>query len=308
MKAKLMLCLSLLVLQTAEAREFRDFTNQAGKKIHGELLDLEEGKVRIRSKGKVFFIPVEKLSQKDQTWLNEWDLKRKGELDKLYYKDVLFEDDFSGEGFGEKWKHYKSESLLQEGVMVGKTVDIEVHPGCDSVRVEGRRDMEVRVKFKFASDEAKNLNVWFDDYSYKGSQAGHIVSVSVRPKGISIRDAKTGSDKWEIYNQRKTPEGLDDATKELLKTKSKVLPIDIEESKGEWHELLIRTKADKLLVKIDGEDVGEFQSEGVAHMTKSQVSLTTTVNDVHYDDFSIHAASNEGLEEVTTETKKEEEE
>lgn len=296
MKGYLVVLMMVLALQVAGAREFRDFTNQAGKKIHGELLDLEDGKVRIRAKGKVFFVPLEQLSQEDQTWLNEWDLKRKGELDKLYYKEVLFEDDFSGEGFGELWKHYKSESLLQDGTMVGKTIDIDVHPGCDSVRVEGRRDMEVQVKFKFASDEAKSFNVWFDDYNYKGSQAGHIVSVSVRPKGVSIRDAKTGSDKWEIYNQRKTPEGLDDATKELLKTKSTVLPIDIEDSKEEWHELLIRTKADNLLVKIDGKEVGQFQSEGVAHMTKSQVSLTTTVNDVHYDDFSIRAASNEGLE------------
>lgn len=303
MKVKLLILLSALALQVASAREFRDFTNLEGKKIHGELLDLSEGKVRIRTKGKVFFIPVDQLSEADQTWLNEWDLKRKGEEDKLYYKELVFEDDFSAEGFGELWKHYKSESLLEDGVMVGKTVDIKVHPGCDSVRFEGRRDMEVSVKFKFAGPEAKSFNVWFDDYQYKGSQAGHIVSVSVSPKRVSIRDAKTGSDKWEIYNKRKSPEGLDEATKELLKTKSAVLPIDFEKNKDEWHELLIRTKADKLIVKIDGEEVGGFQSEGVAHMTKSLVSLTTTINDVHYDDLVIRAAPNEGLEEETAEEK-----
>lgn len=303
MKANLFLLITVMALQLAGAREFRDFTNLSGKKIHGELLDVADGKVRIRAKGKVFFVSLDQLSEADQTWLNEWDLKRKGEEDQLYYKEAVFSDDFSGESFGELWRHYKSESVVKDGVMIGKTVDINVHAGCDSVRFEGRRDMEVSVKFNFVGEEAERFNVWFDDKDYKGSHAGHITSISISPTSLQIADAKTGNFNNEIYEKRKSAEGLDEATKEMLKSKTARFPLELK--REEWHELLIRTKEDKVVVKIDGKEVGEFQSEGVAHVTKSLVSLTTNVNDVHYDDLVIKAASNEGLESVS---EKEEEE
>ena len=59
----------------------------------------------------------------------------------------------------------------------------------------------------------------------------------------------------------------------------------------DWHTLVIRTKADAIEVNIDGKAVGAFKSEGVAHETKTLVSLTTNQVDVHYDDFSIKAAA-----------------
>ena len=66
-----------------------------GKKIKAELLDLDEGKLKIRANGQVFEVPVDKLSEADQTFLVEWDAVRKGEGEKLYYKELVFEDDFS---------------------------------------------------------------------------------------------------------------------------------------------------------------------------------------------------------------------
>lgn len=305
MKAKLFVLITVMALQVAGAREFRDFTNQAGKKIHGELLDLVEGKVKIRAKGKVFEVPLDQLSEADQTWLNEWDLKRKGEEDQLYYKEEVFKDDFSSEGFGEAWRHYKSESVIQDGVLIGKTIDIDDHAGVDSIRFEGRRDMQVSLKFKFAGEEANRFNVWFDDKDFKGSHAGHIASISISPTGGSIADAKTGNMENGIYEMKKSAEGLDESTKKLLESKTSRFELDMEKDKGEWHDLLIRTKGDKVVVKVDGEEVGELQSEGVAHMTKSVVSLTTNANDVHYDDFEVKAASNEGLEEENVEEEEE---
>ncbi len=43
----------------------------------------------------------------------------------------------------------------------------------------------------------------------------------------------------------------------------------------------------RLSVSIDGKPVGTFKSAGIAHDTKSLVSLTTNRVDVNYDDFSI---------------------
>ena len=59
---------------------------------------------------------------------------------------------------------------------------------------------------------------------------------------------------------------------------------------GEYFDL------DSVNLKIDGKEVGELESEGVAHATKSVVSLTTNINDVHYDDLVVKAAPNSSIE------------
>ena len=81
--------------------------------------------------------------------------------------------------------------------------------------------------------------------------------------------------------------GLSAEDKELLKSKTKNLPVTL--SLQDWHTLVIRTKADEIEVNVDGKAVGSFKSEGVGHETKTLVSLTTNRVDVNYDDFSIKA-------------------
>ena len=78
--------------------------------------------------------------------------------------------------------------------------------------------------------------------------------------------------------------------------------LELEKDKEEWHELLIRTKGNKAIVKIDGEEVGELESEGIGHTTKSVVSLTTNEDDVHYDDFVVKAAPDSVIQEAETKT------
>ncbi len=292
MRMKTILCvtIALAIAGAAQARDFRDFTNKSGATINAELLDMQDGMVKIRTKGNVFEVPVDTLSDEDQTWLNEWDLKRKGNEESLYYSETIFEDDFSKDEFGEKWFHYKSESVISDGVLIGKTIDINDHAGVDAIRFEGRQDMEVSVKFKFAGAEAERFNVWFDDKDFKGAHAGHVCSITITPTGGSIADAKTGNMENSIYEMKKSAAGLDEDTKKLLETKTAQLELDIEKDKNEWHELVIRTKGATATVLVDGDEIGELESEGIAHETKSQVSLTTNINDVHYDDFVVRAA------------------
>lgn len=270
------------------AGEYREFTNKEGVKINAEVMNLSDGVVSIRRGGTDFEVPVENLSTEDQAWLKEWDMKRQGLEDEIPYTELVFEDDFSGEGFGEKWGHYKSESVIQEGVLIGKTIDINDHAGVEATRFEGRKNLMVGVKFKFAGPEAERFNVWFDDKDYKGSHAGHISNVTVSPTSVAITDAKTGNMENAIYERKKSPEGLDAETTEMLKTKSASFPVELD--REEWHDLRIFTTGDTIRVKIDGDDVGSFASEGNAHETKSVVSFTTYVNDVHYDDVIIRAA------------------
>lgn len=206
-----------------------------------------------------------------------------------YYTRTIFTDDFSSNAFGPRWGHYKSGSVVKDGILVGITPEGSDHSAVDNIRFPGERDLEVSVKFRFVSEKAKSFNVWFDDKDFKGSHAGHICNVNVSPTAVTIGDAKTGNFRNDIYEKKKaTPSTLTAEDKALLATKNTKLPVQL--ALQEWHTLVIRTKADALEVTLDGKVAGGFKSEGIAHDHKTLVSLTTNPVDVHYDDFSLKAA------------------
>jgi len=202
------------------------------------------------------------------------------------YSRTIFSDDFSGNGFGPRWGHYKSSSVVKDGILVGITAETSDHSAVDSIRFPGERDLEVSVKFRYVSDKAKGFNVWFDDKDYKGSHAGHICQCTVSPAGVTLSDAKTGNfDLTGGLYDRSKENKLTPEEKEKLKTKRTTLPAKI--TLQDWHTLVVHTKGDEITAVIDGKPVGSFKSEGIAHDTKSLVSLTTNRVDVQYDDFSI---------------------
>ena len=93
----LFLACFVLTLQLSFAREVRTFTNQDGKSIEAEVLDLRDGKIRIMANRKTFEVPVETLSAEDQEWIKEWDAKRLGgteKKDESAYTELIFADDF----------------------------------------------------------------------------------------------------------------------------------------------------------------------------------------------------------------------
>ena len=132
--------------------------------------------------------------------------------------------------------------------------------------------------------------MWFDANNLKTVHAGHVCNVAVSPTSSVITDAKTGNMENSIYEKKKLPEGLDEETKALLAAKTKRFEVDLERKKGEWHNLLVRTKGGTLTVYIDDDEMGNFASEEITHETKASFSVTTYVNNVHYDDYSIRVA------------------
>ncbi len=202
------------------------------------------------------------------------------------YPRTIFADDFSSNAFGPRWGHYKSGSVVKDGILVGITPEGSDHSAVDNIKFDGERDLQVSVKFRFVSDQAKSFNVWFDDKNYKGSHAGHICQASISPKGVNLSDAKTGGFNLEggLYDRKKANQ-LTAEDKAMLSTKAKTFPVSL--SLQEWHTLVVQTKGDELSVSIDGKPVGSFKSAGITHDTKSLVSLTTNAVDVHYDDFSV---------------------
>jgi len=205
------------------------------------------------------------------------------------YGRVIFSDDFSAAGFGPRWGHYKSSSEVRDGVLVGITASGSDHSAVDNIRFDGERDLEVALRFRFTSDQARSFNVWFDDKAHKGSHAGHICQATVSPKGVSLSDAKTGGFALEggLYDRKKA-NALTAEEKAWLATKSKWTPFSV--TLHDWHTLVVRTAGEEISVSIDGRPVASFASPGIGHATKSLVSLTTNPIGVEYDDFSIKAA------------------
>src|SRR5476651_821716 len=163
------------------------------------------------------------------------------------YNRTIFSDDFSSNSFGPRWGHYKSGSVVKDGVLVGITPEGSDHSAVDSVKFDAERDLEVSVKFRFVSEKAKSFNVWFDDKDFKGSHAGHICSVNVSPTAVSIGDAKTGNFRNDIYEKKKTtPPTLTAEDKAMLATKNKSFPATV--SLTDWHTLVAQTKGDELSV------------------------------------------------------------
>jgi hypothetical protein len=70
----------------------------------------------------------------------------------------------------------------------------------------------------------------------------------------------------------------------MLKTKMAKFPVDLEV--GKWHDLLVEIEGDQLTVSIDGKEVGQFSSEGIAHPTKRALRLAVPRNAV-VDDIQI---------------------
>ena len=202
------------------------------------------------------------------------------------YPRVIFADDFSADGFGKAWGHYKSSSIVKDGMLIGITAPTSDHSAVDNIRIKGERDLQVSVKFRFVSDKAKSFNVWFDDKDYKGSHAGHICQATITPTGVNVADAKTGGFNLEggLYDRKKANQLTDDE-KKLLASKGQRFPATV--SLQDWHTLVVQTHGDEITVSIDGKAVGSFKSAGIAHDTKSLISLTTNPVDVHYDDFSL---------------------
>jgi len=292
LRCLLLLCLSLSAVQAQpRAREYRELTNAEGKKIQAELLDLtSDGMLKVNVNLRPFQIALSSLSQADQDWLKRWDLERKQGKDAAHFSRVIFEDDFAGTTFKEGWGHYKSGSIVRDGVLVGLTPEGSDHSAVDNIKFPGEQDLQVQVKFRFVSEAAKSFNVWFDDKDFKGSHAGHICQVTISPKQVQMSDAKTGGFTLEngLYDRKKANQ-LTDEEKKMLETKTARAPLDLK--LNEWYTLTARTKGDTIEVLIDGKEVGRFQSEGVTHATKSLVSLTTNAVDVHYDDFSVRAVA-----------------
>lgn len=127
------------------------------------------------------------------------------------------------------------------------------------------------IKLKFQLGAKDDLGINIADMKEKSVHAGHICVARVRLNSLEIQDLKTGNMKLEHRNARKAGK-VPAELESLLKTKRKRFKLKL--TPDEWHELQVAIQGDLMIVKIDGTEAGRFQSEGIAHPTKSRLRLS----------------------------------
>ncbi|MCB9951043.1 MAG: DUF1080 domain-containing protein [Planctomycetaceae bacterium] len=156
---------------------------------------------------------------------------------------------------------------LQDGVMAVTRAEHADH-GVAIFHDVSFRDGSVKLKFKLRPGD--DLGIDFVDRELKTVHAGHLCMARVTLKQATLMDSKTGNMNLELREKR-LANALTAEDKKLLETKSKRVPLTLDAKI--WHDLLVVVQRDKMTLTIDGEVVGEFQSEGIAHPTKRMITL-----------------------------------
>lgn len=144
------------------------------------------------------------------------------------------------------------------------------------------------VELRFMLEDPKDtLGLDFADQQLKSVHAGHLFKVTIGNNKLDISDLKTGVMDLEIYNARKENR-ITAEMQERMKNTKQVIPVKTETRK--WYTLDVRISGDKIVVKIDGKEVGSFASQGFAHPTKRMLRLSVPKKAV-VDDVKIFAAA-----------------
>ena len=92
----------------------------------------------------------------------------------------------------------------------------------------------------------------------------------VTNKNLTIMDSKTGGMDLKIQERRKAGDKSPELAA-LLKSKTKSPKLDLKAE--DWHTMHIKIVADQMSVRLDGQEIGSFSSEGIAHPTKRMITL-----------------------------------
>ena len=210
--------------------------------------------------------------------------------------ELIFSDDFErsesqevkdepGKGWGTNSKSRAKGNKqvdLREGAMfiyLSPEADHAVSVTQPAVFTDGS------VGMRFRLDDAKDeLGLNFADLECKEVHAGHLFAVRINSKKVICQDLKTGNMRLDIREARQAKTPLTDEQKAALVGKEKA--VERNTSVGEWHEVLVTVKGDSIHVKLDGTEVVEFSSPGIAHPTKRLLRLSVPRNAV-VDDVKI---------------------
>lgn len=156
---------------------------------------------------------------------------------------------------------------LQDGVM-HVTKHAEADHGVAIFHAVEFQDGAVELKFKLGAGD--DLGVDFVDRELKTVHAGHLCMIKITPHGVTLHDSKTGAMDLKIRERRQSGDKSPELAA-LLKTKSKSFKHEL--ALNEWHTLRVSVEGDTMTAVVDGQKLGSFSSEGIAHPTKRMITL-----------------------------------
>lgn len=195
--------------------------------------------------------------------------------------EVIFKDDFarsetddSREDIGNGWT--TNSRTRAKGNKQVDLVDGAMHIYRHEVADHGVsvvQDLEftnaiIAMRFKIGKGDELGINI--ADMKEKSVHAGHLCMAKIRQGKVLITDLKTGRMQLERRERNKAKQ-LTAEDKKAIASKEKSFPVKL--STDKWHDLKVQISGDTMTVSIDGEKVGSFASEGIAHPTKRRIRL-----------------------------------
>lgn len=156
---------------------------------------------------------------------------------------------------------------LIDGVMHITRHEVADH-GVSVTQETAYRNATIELRFKIGPQDDLGINI--ADMKEKSVHAGHICMAKITTKMVEIVDLKTGRMRLDLREANKA-KSLNAEQKALIATKSKKFKHSLDPSA--WHDLKVTIDQDRMLVEIDGNEVGSFQSPGIGHPTKSRLRL-----------------------------------
>ena len=196
---------------------------------------------------------------------------------------LLFQDDFErsesqelkdepGNGWGTNSKSRAKGNKqvdLKDGAM-HITMHAEADHAVSVTHPAEFTDGTVRLRF-LLEDAQDSLSLNFADLEFKQVHAGHLFAVNVSPKKVQIVDMKSGGMRIDIREARLAKQALNAEQQQAIKGKDKTFAHALET--GKWHEISVQVSGDTVSVAINGQEVGNFSSPGMAHPTKRMLRL-----------------------------------
>lgn len=210
--------------------------------------------------------------------------------------ELLFEDRFersekddSKEEVGGGWgTNSKSRANGNKQVdLVDGAVHITMHKTADHgvsfTHPAEFRDGSILLKLKLREGDDFGINI--ADLKEKSVHAGHLCQAKFKAGKVTLTDMKTGQMRLDLRTKRQAGEKMSAEEQKLIKSRSQTFDAPL--SAGEWHNIEMHIDGPQMIVKVDGQVVGEFESEGIAHPTKRLLRLAVN-NQAWVDDVRVY--------------------
>lgn len=144
------------------------------------------------------------------------------------------------------------------------------------------KDGSIGLRLMF-DHEKESIKLNFTDMHEKSVHAGHLFNVELSTTAVKFSDLKTGVMNLKMRKAKKENK-LTIEQKKGLATKNKIYPHKLETKT--WYDVIATVKGDTVQCRINGKMIGEFESEGIGHESKSLIRLLVPKT-VHVDDVKI---------------------